>query len=190
MINISWQNGSNAFIDAVASSNATPGGGSVAGATGALGCALIMMAVSVTIKTDPLSETGKTLNAELDILLNYKEELQDLSARDAKAYENVIRARKLPKTSVERPVLLQEALEEAAKVPVDTARKILQVLEKLQDFEPKIAPVIKSDTECGKHLLKAAIACCRENIKANLPYIKNAEFKNFLEEELNFLSKF
>lgn len=190
MINISWQNGSNAFIDAVASSNATPGGGSVAGATGALGCALLMMALSVTIKMDSASDTSKALNTELDILLNYKEELKDLSARDAKAYENVIRARKLPKTSVERPVLLQEALQDAAQVPADTARKVVQVLEKLEAFEPQISPVIKSDIECGKHLLNASIACCRENIKANLPYIKNAEFKTFLEEELNFLSKF
>jgi len=191
MTNVNWQLGADSFIDAVASSSATPGGGAAAAVTAATGCGLCMMAVSVSImiKSTP-EENKKPLKACLDELYLLKDILKAGAQADADAYEDVVRARRLPKESKERAVMLEEAIQKAALVPAESARKAIEALQKAEAIESKVAPVIMSDIICGKMLLKAAIGCFAQNVKANLPYIKTEAFKNKLQENINFLSKF
>lgn len=191
MININWQNGAESFIDAVSSSSPAPGGGAAAAVSAATGCALAMMAVSITIKMKAMGEEDKKiLNKYLDELIVLRDALKAAALADAKAYEEVIRAKKLPAGSKEREGDLNRALQLSSQVPLATAKSALEVLEKIQSFESKIAKVIMSDIDCAKILLKASVACCAQNIKANLPYIRQEDFKSEMQESLNFLSKF
>lgn len=186
---ISWETAAETFVDAVASGNATPGGGSASAVVAATGCGLCMMAVMVSMNRKDISpEDKKILNAALDALLALKDKLKAGAFADAQAYEKVVSARKLPKESKERAAALDEALRAAALVPADTARAALDAAKKAAEVEGKIWPVIMSDIVCGKLLLKNAVACLTENIKANEPYIKDEEFKNKLRENIKFLS--
>lgn len=191
MININWQNGIESFIDAISSGNATPGGGAAAAVTASIGCGLTMMAISITMKMKSTTpEDKKLLNAALDELIIIRDSLKAGAEADAKAYEDVVRARKLPVASREREINLKEALKTSADVPASTARVAVKALEKTESVEGKIAKVIISDIVCAKLLLKTGIACCVENINANMPYIDDEVFKSKMRESLNFLAKF
>ncbi len=188
---VNWQNGAESFIDAVSSGSATPGGGAVGAFAAANGCALAMMSVSVTMKmksTD--AETKKILNEVLDEFIILRDELKECYINDAKAYEEYLSAKKLPAASKERAEYLKEALAACAKVPLDTALKAVKTLQMTDEVEPRISPVIKSDVICARIMLKAAIACSVENIKANLPFIKDETLIKELEENIRFLQTF
>jgi len=121
-------------------------------------------------------------------LLDLKDKLKSAAPADGDAYEEVVSARKLPKESKEREVLLQAALQAAAQLPVDTARTALAAIKKAQEVESKIWPVIASDIVCGRLLLKSGVTCLLESAKANLPYIKDEVFKTKLRQSIEFLS--
>ena len=188
---VNWQNGAESFIDAVSSGSATPGGGAVGAFAAANGCALAMMSVSVTMKmksTD--AETKKIMNEVLDEFIILRDELKECYIHDAKAYEEYLSAKKLPAASKERAEYLKESLATCAKVPLDTALKAVKTLQMTDEVEPRISPVIKSDVICARIMLKAAIACSVENIKANLPFIKDEALIKELEENIRFLQTF
>lgn len=190
MVN-NWQNGAESFIDAVSSGSATPGGGAVAAFSAASGCALTMMAISVTMKMKSTApQSKKELNEALDEFILLRDALKECAEKDADAYEEYISAKKLPAGSKEREEYVKAALEQCAKVPLETALKAVKTLQMTEEISPKIAPVIKPDIECAKIMLRAAIACGVENIKANMPYIKEADFKEELEKNINFLKPF
>lgn len=191
MVNVNWQQGAQAFIDALASDNPAPGGGAAGAFCAASACALSMMALSITLKNPNLSqEEKKPLKETLDNLYNLKESLVICAQEDAKAYEKVVSARKLPKTSKERAVALQESLKQAALVPVKCAQDTIEVIKQLESVETKISKGIISDVNCAKQLLKTALFCATENIKANQIYIKDEVFNKDLEKNINFIKKF
>lgn len=191
MVNVNWQQGAQAFIDALASDNPAPGGGAAGAVCAATGSALAMMSVSITLKNPTLPEEQKrSLKKILDILYNLKENLLDSAQEDAKAYEKVVSARKLPKTSKERTIFLQEALKQAALVPVKCAQNTIEVIKQLALVEKQISKSIISDINCAKQLLKTALFCCIENIKANQLYIKDEAFNKELEKNVIFIKKF
>lgn len=191
MVNINWHKGAQAFVDGLASDNPAPGGGAAGAFCAATGTGLAMMAISITLKRSDLDVNKKnSLKKTLDLLYNLKENLLINAKEDAKAYENVVSARKLPKTSKERTVFLQEALKQAALVPVTCAKDTVEVIKNLNTVEKQISKAIISDVNCSKKLLKAALFCCVENIKANQIYIKDEAFKKELEKNINFIEKF
>lgn len=190
MVN-NWQNGAESFIDAVSSGSAAPGGGAVAAISAASGCALTMMAISVTMKMKSIApQSKKELNEALDEFILLRDSLKECAEKDADAYEDYIMAKKLPSGSREREEYVKNALAQCAKVPLETALKAVKTLQMTEEISPKIALVIKSDIECAKIMLRAAIACGVENIKANLPYIKETEFKEELERSIKYLGSF
>lgn len=191
MVNINWQQGAQAFIDGLASDNPTPGGGAAGAFCAATGAALAMMSISITLKRADLQEEQKrSLKKTLDTLYNLKENLLTAAKEDAKSYEKVVSARKLPKTSKERAIFLQESLKQAALVPVKCAQDTIEVIKQLSEAEKQISKAIISDVNCAKQLLKTALFCCVENIKANQIYIKDEAFNKELEKNINFVKKF
>jgi glutamate formiminotransferase/formiminotetrahydrofolate cyclodeaminase len=114
------------FTSAVASPVPAPGGGSVAAHVGALGAALTQMVAGLTVgrkKYAAVDARMKELGLEAAGLV---QELQKLVERDAKAYEAVTTAYKLPKDTEEqldlRTKAIDGALVYAAQVPLETAR--------------------------------------------------------------------
>ncbi len=191
MVNENWHKSAQAFINELALDKPTPGGGAAGAVCAATGCALLMMSISITLKKPQLAQDIKNvLSMNLDNLTKLKEALLLCAKLDASAYEKVAQAIKLPKTDAKRENTLQSALKEAALVPVNTAKHIIQIIEIAGKVEGKISKAIISDANCAKELLKASLLCCMENIKANQTYIKNVEFNKELEKDINFIKKF
>ncbi len=186
---MTWENASSQFIQALSSPQPTPGGGAAAAHAGAMGCALACMAIATTLgkKNTPAAHKPALEQAHRR-LLELQHQLTSLTAQDAQAYGAYLSAVKLPATDLSRPQAVQEALWQAAHVPCQTATACLQAITQVTAVQPAIAPVILSDAHCAAHLLACAVACCRENILANLPYIKDPQRQDQLKQQLGRLS--
>jgi formiminotetrahydrofolate cyclodeaminase len=161
------------YLDALASSAAAPGGGSVAGLIGALSAALGEMVISLTRNADPaLEEVAGKLRA-------FRSSAMASSAADEMAYSSFVDASRMPKETGEdkarRTATMQEALEEAAAVPLELAGTAIQLLE---HFEPVVrlgSKHVLSDMATAITLAVACVDCSLINVRVNLPMMKNIE---------------
>lgn len=119
------------FMSRVASSDPTPGGGSVAAHVGALSAAVAQMVSALTVgrkKYAAVEDEMKTIALEASSL---RRELAGLVKRDAESYDTVSAAYKMPKdTETEqaaRAKAVREGLIFAAEVPLETARAAVRV---------------------------------------------------------------
>lgn len=182
---VNWQEGADSFIEALADKSSVPGGGSAAALSGAMGAALMMMAAGVTVKRKATPQEDRDfLIYYLSKIEDHKNEFKYLTKEDANAYLEVITIKKQP-VSAEQKKALAKAQIKAAEIPAITAQKIQDLLEITEKIEGKIAKIIVSDLLCARVLLFAALQCCAENIKTNLPYVTDEDFKNKLTVKYN-----
>ena len=185
-----WFTAAERFTAALASSDPTPGGGAAAAHTGAMGCALALMAAQTTLKRKgTLPEVRTRLEKSVKRLGALKNQLDTYVQKDADAYTAYLTAKKLPKENPTRGEALAQALWFAATVPADTAATALEVLKEIETLKPDIAEIIFSDVLCAKHLLQACLRCAVENIRANLKFIENEDRKNILEKQIALFLK-
>lgn len=179
------------FLDALASKSATPGGGSVAALTGAMGAALLSMVGNLTMGKE------KYLHVEEDIkkLLKESERLradfEELIEKDVEAFNQFMAVMKLPKETEEqkkdRKQKMQIALIEAANVPLEVARKSQELLDICQEVADKGNKNVISDAGVGVMLAEAAFDSAILNIQINLGMIKEEKIKNQFNSEINTL---
>lgn len=185
-----WYTAAERFTEALASSDPTPGGGAAAALTGAMGCALAMMAVGTTLKRKATPENLRPrLTQSLKRLTAFKTELKSYIQKDGDAYAAYLTARKLPKDAPEREKAVQDALLFAARVPADAASAAMHCLREVNHIKGDVADIILSDVACAKHLLQACIKCSVESIRANLVFIKNEDRVNELNKLIATLLK-
>jgi glutamate formiminotransferase/formiminotetrahydrofolate cyclodeaminase len=115
-----------AFVASVASSEPVPGGGSVAAHAGALAAALAQMVASLTIGKKKYAGVEDEMRDVARRAEQLGAKLTSLVQADADAYASVASAYKLPKEPAEalahRTSSIQNALIEAAKIPLETCR--------------------------------------------------------------------
>ncbi len=170
------------FIDNTAKGTPTPGGGSVAALVGSLGAALLCMVGNFTVgkpKYKSVEKDVKEILAEADKL---KESLFVLIREDMEAYKKFSRASQMPKDTPlmreKRKQVLQKALKEAAEVPWRISQASLQVIELAEKLLPKGNPNLITDVGVGVLLAEAALKSAVLNVKINLSFIKDEEYKN------------
>ena len=185
---MNWNSAAEQFLQALASSEPTPGGGAAAAMAGAMGCALLLMAVTTTQKRKATpAEDRPALAQAVNKLNGLHSTLKKLMSQDAEAYAAYLTARKISKEDPTREQAVQDAAWFAATVPADTAAACKHVLKEADTIESKVAPVILSDVQCARHLLKSALQMSAENIRANLPYITQPERSEKLQAILKTL---
>lgn len=161
------------YLDTLASSAPAPGGGSVAGLIGALSAALGEMVISLTRDTEPsLEEAAGKLRA-------LRSSAMASSAADEMAYSSFVAASRMSKETGEdkarRTATMQEALEEAAAVPLELAGTAIQLLEHFQPIVRLGSKHVLSDVATAITLAVACVDCSLINVRVNLPMMKNIE---------------
>ncbi|MGE0087781.1 MAG: cyclodeaminase/cyclohydrolase family protein [Desulfococcaceae bacterium] len=179
------------FLEKTASSSPFPGGGSVSALGAALGAALTEMAAGLTIgKKGYESAAGemRTIQAKAAEL---RRNLTENIDRDSASYEEVIKAFGLPKVTEEqkakRTEAVQDALKNAALVPLDVAESGLDVMdltEKAVRFGNKNAV---TDGVVGMLMLRSAVMGALSNVKINLKSIQDRDFCKKLSTRVNEL---
>jgi methenyltetrahydrofolate cyclohydrolase len=179
------------FLNAVASPDPTPGGGSVAAIAGAMGSSLLMMVAGLT-RTRHNTERERTdLSAARVALLPLRDRLLSLADTDTEAYDQVTAAYKLPKATeadkVARTEAIQRALRAATLAPLDTLRAAVETLEPAKIVARSGNRSAASDVGVAIGLIEAAAQGASMNVRANLDSIHDERFKGEIGEELSRL---
>ncbi len=171
------------YLDALASSAPTPGGGSVAGLINALGCALgeMVSALSPNASDDPaLCQAAAQLQALRHASIA-------AMARDEAAYAGYIAATRQPRSTAEektaRRAAMQAALVTAAEAPIALSRTALATLGCLQPVAARGNKHVLSDARIGAILADLAVRAALINVRVNTALIKDAETAARLNDE-------
>jgi len=165
------------FLDTVASSSPTPGGGSVGAICGAAGAALVAMVARLTqghkgfeAVSGRMSEIAAQADEERAAFL-------DLADRDAAAFDAVMAAFGLPKAADEekaaRSAAIQAAFAGAAAVPAEVARRAAALLDVAVEVTRDGNPDAASDGLSAAASLHAAVMSALANVEINAMSIKD-----------------
>lgn len=177
------------YCDVLASKAPAPGGGSALAVVGAEACALIEMAINVTLEKLSVDEDNYAyLKSELATCIRARRCLYKLSNDDAAAYDDIVAARKLPKDTDEhiriRTATLQKAFHKATLVPLDVMKLCADVLKRAEmRVLNRLSKYVASDCEIGISLLKTVVDFSVKNVYANTCFIHDLQLKTMLEKQ-------
>lgn len=187
------EKGISEFIDELASDSPTPGGGSVAALSGALGCALSSMVCNLTIGKEKYKDVEKEMKEVVEKSERLRNELTDLIDRDTNAFNDVIKAFKMPKETEKqkkhRKKAIQEGYKKAASVPLETAEKCREILDVAKIVAEKGNPNSVTDASVCALMAKAGILSAVLNVQINLGSIKDEKFVEDISSEIEELKQ-
>lgn len=177
-----------AFLDGLASSAPTPGGGGAAAISGAMGAALLSMVCNLTIGKKKYVE----VEAELKDVLAQSEALRatltGMIADDVAAFDAVMGAYGLPKATDEekaaRAETIQAALKVATDVPLACCRSCREVIDLARTVAEKGNLNVISDAGVAVLSAHAGLRSAALNVYVNA---KGLDDRAFAEERLSEL---
>lgn len=177
------------LTERLASRDPIPGGGSAAAIAGAMSAALVGMVAELTIGRPDAEAHAGELASLRDDAGRYRAELLALAQTDAAAYDAVVGARRLPKsTDAERAArrsALGTAMLAAADAPLHTARAAAATLGLAERIAPIGNPNAVSDAGVAAQLASAAVRGAALNVRINLPHLPpDAELRATAPAEL------
>jgi formiminotetrahydrofolate cyclodeaminase len=181
------------FLSALASGEATPGGGSAAALAGALGAALAAMVARLTAGKKRFASVDAQMQGLIEEADALQIRLTSLMDADAEAYQKVMRAYRLPRDSeaakIARQQAIQEALKGATQPPKDTMRACLDVLRLASTVAFHGNPNALSDAAVSALLAHAGQQGAALNVRINIASIRDDAFvaasQSFLEHSLD-----
>ncbi len=179
------------FLDAVAAGTATPGGGSVSALVGTLAAALVEMVVNLTVGKKGFEAQEAEMKKMGEEARSYRDALGSTIAQDINAYQAVMKAYLLPKTTEaeksKRKEEIQKALRRAADPPLFTAATSLKVLKLCQKAAEKGNPNTITDAAVGALLAEAALRGGVFNVLVNLAALEEEDTVKKMRQELSRL---
>jgi methenyltetrahydrofolate cyclohydrolase len=180
--------GIDAYLDRLASADPTPGGGSAATLVGALGAALCAMVARITAANDRYAAVRADAQAVAAAADALRERFVAARPLDEAAYERVVAASALSKTTAEekraRTAALQAALVGAAEAPLAAAGLSAEGIGLADRANALGNTHLVSDVECALHFFRAALAGSVANVRINHHFIKDAGVVRAQEERL------
>jgi len=155
------------FLNALASAEPTPGGGSAAAYAGAMAAALVAMVARVTVGKNKYAAVEARMMEIIPEAERLRAELEAGVQRDADAFDGVMNAMKLPKDSPERADAVERATMDAAQVPLRAAETALGVLARAAEVAESGNVNAISDAGSAGSLANTAIYAAGLNVKIN-----------------------
>ena len=160
------------FLDDLASSDPTPGGGSASAYSAAMAAALVAMVGRVTVGKKRYADVESEMWPIIEEATQLVEMLQSAVVEDAAAFDAYMQARKLPRDTdqqkTDRSLAIKAASIKAAVVPLSVAKNALRVMQLgLKAAEIGNTNAI-SDAGTAVALAKAAIKGAGLNVRINL----------------------
>lgn len=191
-----------AYLDSLASSEPTPGGGCSAALVAAQGLATLEMAYAVTVQglessrrklasstqSEDTKETAKEEfdhGARLGQLKNWRKAILELAVSDTRVFDSLMAAYRLPRGTEEdrkiRSQTIQNELTAAAKIPQSGQKLCLDALQDACKDKRFIKDSVLSDYAIGLHILKQSVASFQWTVECNLQAL--AQPSTDLEQE-------
>ena len=175
------------FLTALASKEATPGGGVASALASFLGAALGHMVGNLTVG----KEKYKDVEADLYCLMNetaqLQKELTALIQRDAEAFAPLAEAYKLDKNDPEHDTVMEQCLRRAAAVPMEVLRLCCRMIELHSEYAKKGSVMAVSDAATGAVLCWAGMYGAAVNVVVNTRLMKDREYARRMNAEADKL---
>jgi formiminotetrahydrofolate cyclodeaminase len=179
------------FLEKTASGTPVPGGGSVSALSAALGAGLAEMVANLTIAKKGYEAVQNEMKEIAETLQNLREKLVTEVDKDSNAYQEVLAAFKLPKNTEaekeQRAATIQEAMKNAARVPLGVAYDALQVMDLAEKAIRNGNRNAVSDGAVGTMMARTAVLGALFNVKINLASVKDKAFVEDMMREVNQL---
>ena len=182
-----------AFLEALASAEPTPGGGTAAAMAGAMGTALLMMVARLSKSRGGTEDERVALAEAAASLTSVCDRLVALADTDSEAFNQVMAAYRLPKSTdaekSERKAAIQQAMTAATTAPLETLRAACDGIRLARVVAQHGNRSAVSDVGVGIDLLEAAASGATANVRINLESLQDAAFKTTTEETVATLMR-
>ena len=170
------------FLDKVACSDPVPGGGSIAALNGALASSLSTMVARLTVGKKGYEVSEEVMQHAQTITLRLLDEFMALIDKDSAAYNEVFACFKLPKTTDEekaaRSAAIQKATKQAALVPLEVARKALDMMSVIADVARLGNRNAVTDACVAMMSARTAVLGALLNVRINLGSLKDRDLSS------------
>ncbi len=177
------------YLDDLASEQATPGGGSAAALSGAMGSALACMVSRLTLSKADYAAVHAEISAILQDTERLRAQFQQLMQADIAAYGRLSACFKMPRGSSEekaaRTRAIQEQLVEAARVPLEVAECAAELVQHCERIARIGNANVLSDIATGAMLASSAGTGASWMVRTNLRAMKDAARIEALSNRLN-----
>jgi methenyltetrahydrofolate cyclohydrolase len=179
------------FLDSVADSTPTPGGGSVSALAGALSAALVQMVAGLTLNKKGFESCRDEMLRIKAVAESHRRTLETAIAEDSRAYRLVLDAYRLPKGNEEenktRADEIRKSLMKATEPPLLTAETSLRVMELCLAVVTKGNPSAVTDAAVGALLAHTALQGGVLNVLVNLSSVRKEPYVEQLNNKLRSL---
>jgi formiminotetrahydrofolate cyclodeaminase len=180
------------LLDAFASNEPVPGGGSAAALAGAVGASLLIMVAGLPKTRTGAPEEAADLAEASARLRPLRDTLASLVERDSAAYTAVLEAMRLPKATdadrEARRAAIEEAMRGAIDVPMDTMRACQQAVRGAVIVARNGNTNAATDTGTAVLLLMAGLRGAALNVDVNLKSLSDAAFATRVSGERDQLA--
>jgi glutamate formiminotransferase/formiminotetrahydrofolate cyclodeaminase len=171
------------FADETASESPAPGGGSIAAYAGALGASLATMVANLSSHKKGWDERWEEFSDWAEKGQQYKNELIQLVDADTRAFNQVMNAFALPKSTDAEKKLRSTAIQEATKRAIEVPFRVMQVayasMEVIKAMGEIGNPNSVSDAGMGALCARAAVMGAFLNVRINAG---GCDDKTFVDE--------
>jgi formiminotetrahydrofolate cyclodeaminase len=168
------------FLDMLASSAPTPGGGSVAALSGAMAAGLVSMVCALSKGKKQFADDAEEIeriHAQAEAL---RGDLQTLAQQDVAIFSRLSAAYKLPRTTeadaASRQAAIQTVTRQAAEVPLRVARTVADLLPLCTALAPRCSRMIVSDIGVAAVLVHATLQSAILNVEINLAGLEDQRY--------------
>ncbi|ELK34016.1 Formimidoyltransferase-cyclodeaminase, partial [Myotis davidii] len=180
-----------AFVREVGARSATPGGGSVAAASAAMGASLACMAGLMTYGRRQFEHLDATMRRLIPPFHAASARLTALVDADAQAFTACLEAMKLPRSTPEekdrRAAALQKGLRQAVTVPLELAETVASLWPALRELALCVNLACRSDLQVAAKALETGMFGAYFNVLINLKDISDDKFKDEIRQRISSL---
>ncbi len=181
------------FLQELGSNSPAPGGGSVAALSGSLGAALLEMVCNLTVGKKKYEGVWDEMKRTAKDVSTLRVRLLELVDEDTNAFNDVMKAFKLPKETDEEKAARSKAIQsgymKAIDTPLETANVCLKVLESAASIAEKGNKNSISDAGVGSDMAASGLEGALINIKINLGSIKDQDFVQEMKKKIIDMSE-
>ncbi|MGI6131587.1 MAG: cyclodeaminase/cyclohydrolase family protein [Bacillota bacterium] len=177
------------FLDELASSSPAPGGGSASAVAGAMGVGLAAMVAGLTDTCKMSAEDASRVDEIKQRSKGLIQGLLGCADDDTAAFNDVMKAFRLPKQTDEEKRARREAIQMALKGAADAPHRTLQLAAEGMEMAACMAELgndnAASDAGVGTLLLDTAMGGAIFNMQINLASIKDQDFVAEMRSEID-----
>ena len=156
------------------------GGGGAGALSGAMGAALVSMVANLSLGREKYAAFQDLISETLSEAEALASDLTECIRKDMIAFDQVIQAFRLPKSTDEEKAVRSEAVQNAYKIaasaPADVAEKCIEVMQLAEGLLFRSNATAASDLTVAALEARTGILVSLENVNVNLAVIRDEEY--------------